>query len=103
MRPPMTREEMRLLVPKLEANCEKDEAEFAGIQPLPMMTVEEAREFIYRIMTTAHERKLESHECGMLGQLLCSYEIAIRSETLRFKGRWICMSEDGIREIVERT
>lgn len=101
---PWTHEELQAMLPKVEAQLEQAEAEAkeegAILKPLPPMTVEECKEYFWRLMDSAAERPLTLDECGLHGQLLAQYEQAVMARFLGKKGRYYVISEDNVLEMM---
>jgi hypothetical protein len=106
-----TREEMRAMIPPIEARVDElkarlDEAaaDFApgAVRPLPPMTVAEARDYLINLVQAAGSRCLTAEEEFLAGQLLACYEMAVRAETLGRPGRYIVIGEDDIAALMRK-
>lgn len=102
MSPAWTFEEIEAFIPKLKQELEETEAEFEGkVKGFPPMTKEEAKDYLLRLGNLAEERPLTKEEAFAHGQLLCVYEQSIRAEMLGKKGRYFCISEEQIKNMVK--
>lgn len=108
MRTPWTREELEYLIPQLEEKLVEDEQsqredQLHGqdeVKPLPPMTMDECKDYIWRMMDAAKERPLTSRECFIFGQLLQALQQCVMAEMLGKKGRYYVVSEDQTVEIL---
>lgn len=71
------------------------------VRPLSPMTVDEALDYLVRLIELASGRPLSERESILHGQLLACYEMAIRAEMLGKKGRYYVLSEDKIKAMME--
>lgn len=101
-RTPYTLEELETILPVLEERLAETEEENPDAQPLPPMTAGECMEFFKRLLDYAGERPLTKQECFIFGQLLAQFRQATMAEVLGKKGRYYCISENQIAELVER-
>ena len=99
-RRPYTLDELRALLPRLRAEL-LAVLKHPSCRPLPPMLREEALDFIGRILTQARSEPLTAENHFLLGQLLSVFEQAIRAEMCGLKGRWYCISESTIQQMVE--
>ncbi len=97
-----TRDELRALIPPIEARPDEAEAAFApgAVRPLPPMTVAEARDHLLNLVQAAGSRCLTAAEEFLAGQLLACYGMAVRAETLGRPGRYIVIGEDDIAALM---
>ena len=100
-RPMMTFDELNALLPKLRDRIDRDEAEY-GCQYLPVMTADEAKSRMARIVDETEFRLLTKQERFLLGQLIGSFQLAVTAEAQGLKGRWICIHESGLQEIIDQ-
>lgn len=105
MNKPWTHEELRAMLPAARANLEKLEAEIteqdgADVKAVPPSTKEECMDYLWRLMDIAVERPLQRKEITLFGQLLAQFEQSILAERLGKKGRYYCIPEDKIMEMV---
>jgi hypothetical protein len=93
---PWTMDELRALLPAIEARLDDAEAAFApgAVRPLPPLTVDEAREHVLALIDKAQGELLTGEECFLAGQLLACHAMAVRAETLGKPGRYFVVSED---------
>jgi len=101
-RQPWTHEQIQELLPKLKAKIAEQEVEDPNIRPLPPMTVEECKEYFFRLTNAAETRPLTGDECCIWGQLLSVFQQAVRAETLGKKGRYFCLSEADINRMMDK-
>ena len=100
-RPPYTRAQLDVMIPKVKAQLAADEAAaiedgIGEINGMPPMTKDEALDYLARLMDAGQERLLTRHECFMHGQLMAVFEMAIRAEMLGKKGRYLVVSEEQV-------
>jgi hypothetical protein len=97
-----TRDELRAMIPPIEALLDEAEAAFApgAVRPLPPMTVWEARDYMLNLVQAAGSRCLTAEEEFLAGQLLACYGMAVRAETLGWCGRYIVIGEDEIEALM---
>jgi hypothetical protein len=100
-RQPWTQEQLQELLPKLKAEIAREEAQDPNIRPLPPMTVDECKDFFYRLNDIASTRPLTGDECCIMGQLLAVFQYAVRAETLGRKGRYFVLSEEDINRMMQ--
>lgn len=99
---PWTHEELQALLPKLEKKLVTEEIENPGIRGLPPMTVEESKNYFFKLIDIAKERPITFSESLIFGQLLSVFQQAVRAEMLGKKGRFFVISEDEINQIEEK-
>ena len=98
---PYTHEELQALIPQLKKKLDAIVAEQPHeVRPLPPMSVEEAKDYFYRLMDIAAERPLTQAECFVHGQLLSCFKMAVRAEMLGKKGRYFVFGEDEIKNFM---
>ncbi len=93
---PWTREELELLIPRIESKLSAVEAEHPNARPLSPMTVAEAEAFFNRLLDLAWSRPLTQEERFLHGQLVAVYRSAVIAETLGHRGRFFVIPESAI-------
>ena len=102
MKDPWTFEELKALIPKIEAEMTRQEEEIGHeVKPLPPMTQDECMEMFVRLMDAAHARPLNKQECFLHGQLMSAYRQAVMAEMLgKDKNeRYIVVSETQLSQM----
>lgn len=97
---PLTYEDLRAMVPKIEARLEsfgaQTEAEGFTAQGLAPMTPDEALELLADLGQVARDRPWTAQELFHFEQLLSVYRMAVQAFTLGYKGRWFTMLKDSL-------
>jgi hypothetical protein len=101
-RTPWTHEQINEFLPNLKTDLAKQEKANPNIRPLPPMTVEECRDFFFRLMSLASSRAITHDECCIMGQLLSVFQSAVRAEALGHKGRFFVVSEEDVNQMIHK-
>lgn len=99
-RNPWTHEEIQEFLPKLESELAQKESENPNIKPLPPMTLDECKTYLFRFIGLASERPLSGDEAFFLGQLISVFQSSVRAETLEYKGRFFVLTEDDVNQMI---
>ena len=102
-RKPWTQQQLDEMLPKLEMELDKIEAEYdSEVNPVPPCSVEEALQYIFRLMSITAERPLTDAERFLHGQLLSALKMSIQAETLGHAkgGRYFVASEEDLKRVM---
>jgi len=101
-----THEELQAMIPKIEDRLDEAEAkakeEGCTLKPLPSLTEEECKDYLFRLLDAASARTLTLDECYLHGQILAQFEQAVIARCLGKKGRYYVISEDNIMEVMSK-
>lgn len=98
-----TLEELRALVPKLDAELREMEAEQPfNVKPIGPLTRDEAHELLIALLDQAERGALTPEQGFVGGQLLAVFEQAVIAQTLGRHGRYMVVSEAELDEFMRQ-
>jgi len=101
MTSPWTHEELEEIKSRLKERIDRTEAEHPNIRGLPPMALDEAKDLLLALASTAMERVLTEDEAFLHGQLVAAFGMAVRAETLGHRGRYYVISEQDIARVAK--
>lgn len=81
------------------AECEATQQD--EIKGLPKMSVEECKEYFFRLLNLASMRPLTQRECFLHGQFLSQFRMAVQAEMLGKKGRYYVIDEADVVKLLK--
>jgi hypothetical protein len=68
---------------------------------VPPLTVQECKRLLFALADLAMESELTGEENFLFGQLVRQLEQAVRAETLGYSGRYYCVSEAQLEQLLQ--
>jgi hypothetical protein len=99
---PWTLAELETMLAANLARIRRAEADYPEARPVPPLAVAECRELLLALADRAQWDTLEDEEVFLCGQLVQQFEQAVRAETLGYKGRYYCMSEAQLEQLLQQ-
>ena len=94
MKSEWTHEELGRMKRQVDESINEFEAENPNARPLPPLSEQESKDYLFSMFDLATERPLTIDEAGLAGQFLCCFRMAIEARMLgKPKGRYFVISE----------